>query len=286
MHEFVKMHGAGNDFVVCDNTSGVWAICPDLVRAVCSRRRGIGADGMIVMSAQRNLRPSPRHTIKVSFFNCDGTVADMCGNGLRCAAVFARQHMNAGDSPVFATASGSLYTELVADGLVKIQIPMLGEPRKIEICRHSGFLVNTGVPHVIIPCDDTSSVDIEREGRAIRHSTELAPEGANVNFISMPEKKGEPVQIRTYERGVEAETFACGTGIAAAAVALRTFCSFRSPVEFLTIDDELLRVDFCGGDGSSPEAIRVFLTGPVVEVFSGEFISRSDGFTSLLPQEG
>ncbi|MBN1863845.1 MAG: diaminopimelate epimerase [Victivallales bacterium] len=277
-HKFIKMHGAGNDFVVCDNTYGMCPCEPCFVRVICDRRRGIGADGLVLLSSRRASQSSSGGCVQVKFFNCDGTVADMCGNGLRCAAVFARNHMGMGDSPVFATASGDLHTKVIAEGLVRIQIPLLGEPRKIDICNHSAFLVNTGVPHVVIPCGDILSVDIKKEGRAIRNSTLLAPEGANVNFICVPEKQGGPVRIRTYERGVEAETSACGTGIAAAAVALKIFWSFSSPVEFLTIGDDLLRVEFCGCGALLPESFELFLTGPAVEVFSAEINLASEAF--------
>jgi diaminopimelate epimerase len=259
------MHGAGNDFIVAADPGHRGTRDPGFVRHACSRRLGIGADGLILLA------PAPDPAIadlSMTFFNCDGSRADMCGNGLRCAALFAHSHMNTPCELRIATDAGILAATVFPEtGRVRIQIPVLAPPRPVDIPPYRGWFVNTGVPHLVIPFDaDLSSLDLAAIAPPLRHHAQFAPAGCNVNVIADDRVPGHPIGIRTFERGVEAETLACGTGIAAAALALATFTAHRSPLSFQTFTGERLDVDI---PAASHPLEHVLLTGPAVEVFTG-----------------
>lgn len=260
MPDFVKMHGAGNDFIVLDHASCGYRVDTGFVKDICDRRRGVGADGLILLR-----RSSARVSMK--FFNCDGNQADFCGNGLRCAALFAFRHMSASNPVMIDTPAGRLEALVMDEGMVKVQIPLLKQPRRKVVHDKESYFANTGVPHLILLCDDINATDLMKEGCEIRNSTIFAPEGTNVDFIMFPAIDG-PVHIRTYERGVEGETSACGSGIAAAAAALVEFHGFKPHVEFITRGGDRLVVDIRENKARSP-GVEIFLTGPAVEVFQG-----------------
>ena len=200
---FVKMHGAGNDFVLVDDRAGDFPCEHRLIAAMATRPSGIGCEGVILV--QR----SETADFKMRFFNPDGSEADLCGNGARCVAAFAREiGAVAGKAMRFETAAGFVDAEILDDDLVRIAMP---DPKDFG----DDFVV-TGVPHKIVPVDNIAKADVEGEGRRIRMSDEFAPDGTNVNFVCY--RAPDRVSVRTYERGVEAESFACGTGSVAAAV--------------------------------------------------------------------
>jgi diaminopimelate epimerase len=266
------MHGAGNDFIVTEESS---LLNKDFISKVCNRRRGIGADGLILISAPSPLELPEQKTalprFKMSYFNSDGGEAEMCGNGLRCAALYAAKYLTASNNTpiLFETGAGLLKTELLDNGQVQIQIPILNQPQAIEIDNKKCFTVNTGVPHLVVPVDDLDSIDVAASGRKLRFEECFAPTGVNVDFISIPADKNSPVLIRTYERGVENETSACGTGIAASAVALGVFKSISSPITFMTQDKDIITIDFSHKENIVGEVENILLTGPSIEVFSG-----------------
>ncbi len=213
---FTKMVGAGNDFVLVDANLNGYA---RLARTLCQRRTGVGADGLLV------LERSKKYDFKMRIFNADGSEAEMCGNGLRCAALLASK----GKKNLKIETIAGLYEAKITDknrvkikmeepkGL-KLNIPIIISKRKIRV----GY-ADTGVPHVVIFVQGIEKIDIDSIGRGIRHHKMFKPRGANVDFVEIID--GKNIKMRTYERGVEGETLACGTGAVASAIIAR--CEMR-----------------------------------------------------------
>ena len=260
---FVKMHGAGNDFVLVDDTAGGFSIEDHRrIAAMATRPDGIGCEGVIIV--QR----SEKADFKMRFFNPDGTEADMCGNGARCVAAFAREiGCVKEDRMVFETAAGMVEAEILEPGLVRIAMP---PPRDLR----EDFVV-AGVPHKIVPVENLARVNVEAEGRRIRDSEDFAPNGTNVDFALY--RPPHRVSIRTYERGVEAETGACGTGCVAAAIVGVADYGLEFPVHVTTSRGYELVV---GGESDGNGFSSVTLTGPVKRVFSGEMDFEALDFVS------
>ncbi len=260
---FLKMNGAGNDFVVAADCDGnTVPRSAEAIRGFCDRRRGIGADGVII------LKPLGGNRLKMEYFNADGSSAEMCGNGLRCSMEFAAElELVPGDHAVFLTGAGELEAWRLAPGLIRTAMPPAAPFRILTVCGYSCYLTSTGVPHAVVPLRKTELDEIEVDvlGRAIRFSDELAPEGANVDFIEMPDR--DTIRIRTYERGVEAETLACGTGMAAAGAYAHRFLEPREKRRILSAGGDVLTVEI-RGDGKNPG--EIFLSGPAQTAFSGK----------------
>ena len=262
---FTKMHGAGNDFVLIDDRSGTFPVHDHILLAMLATpRTGIACEGVIL------LQKSSVADFRMVFFNPDGTEADLCGNGARCVAAFARE-IGAVTSPAmtFETRAGLVDAEVSANGAVKVWMP---EPKnrryglqvKVGDQFVAGDYVVTGVPHFIVPCENIASVDVEGLGRALRLSDAFAPNGTNVDFVQfLPAHKAI---IRTYERGVEAESGACGTGAVATAVVAVETKKMSLPVHIRTSQGYTLTVD---GDWRHAKATGFTLTGPVKKVFDG-----------------
>ena len=251
---FVKMHGAGNDFVMIDDRDGGFPVeNSGFIAGLAARRTGIGAEGVILV--QR----SETADFRMRFFNPDGGEAEMCGNGARCVAMFARSIGAAGGEMRFETAAGIVRAEITGDYEVRIFLP----PPKLL----ADDFIDSGVPHAIVPVDELSTVDVAAEGRRIRWSGRFAPAGTNVDFVKyFPPHRAE---IRTYERGVEAESGACGTGAVAAAVAGVAAHSMSFPVEIGTSLGYTLTVD--GKSDGAGGFTGISLTGPAEPVFEGCF---------------
>ena len=250
---FVKMHGAGNDFVMIDNRNGTFP-CDDhrRIAAMATRRNGIGCEGVIVV--QR----SEIADFRMRFFNPDGTEVDLCGNGARCVAAFAKEIGAArGPKMTFETAAGLVEAEIVDLTLVKVAMPA---PKD----RADDFVV-AGVPHKIVTVENLAKTDVEGEGRRIRLSDEFAPNGTNVDFVTY--RPPNRAAVRTYERGVEAESGACGTGSVAAAVIGVADYGLSFPVHVKTVQGYDLTV---GGEFDGEDFSNITLTGPVKRVFEGE----------------
>jgi len=266
---FVKMHGAGNDFLMVSRGelgTGIDALDGALVARLCDRRRGVGADGLILIG------PDTDQDFAMAYYNSDGGEAEMCGNGARCAFAFARRAGLVGeDGGVCGTASGPVAGRFAGDAVAVDLTPPrdLALDIALETSHPFGRLhaVNTGVPHLVVPVDDLEAVEVPRWGRTLRHDPAFAPGGTNVNWV-MPQAYGDAWLVRTYERGVEAETLACGTGATAAALVLAALGLADSPVDLLTRGGDRLTIAVRPGDpGACPR-----LTGPAVEVFSGRVI--------------
>jgi diaminopimelate epimerase len=262
---FMKMSGSGNDFILIDyrepflKEEGL----KDLVRKVCQRRISVGADGLILIER------SQKADFKWRFYNADGSEAEMCGNGGRCVARFAYLKGIAGPSLKFETLAGILSARV--DGKrVKLQMTKpfglnLDETLLIDGKKQAFSSINTGVPHAVLFVEDLEGVDIVPIGRAIRFHSEFSPNGTNVNFIRREE--GSQLSIRTYERGVEDETLACGTGAVASAL-IAAFKGFvKSPVSMKTRGGEVLTVHF---DIEAKEVKKVFFEGDVHIIYEAE----------------
>jgi len=262
---FTKMHGAGNDFVVVDHRT---PFLPDepgpLVARLCDRRRGIGADGVLLMERD------PEHDFAMRYFNADGGPAEFCGNGARCIARLALDlGLGRGGEVRFRTQAGVQRARRSADGRgVELHFGRVeaGEPRAVEAAgrRFEGRLIRPGVPHFVVPVERVEWVPVAEWGAALRHHPDFGAAGANVDFVA-PLHSGH-VAMRTYERGVEAETLACGSG--AIATAIWAMLGGAGPVvRVLTAGGDELEV----GARAQGEGWEVTLTGPAEIAFRGEW---------------
>lgn len=269
---FFKMQGCGNDFVCVDNrVLGIDpAAMPDLVVPVCRKAFGVGADGMIFFDHA----PEGSGLAYIwHFFNADGSRAEMCGNGSRCAARLAWMLGIAPAKHVFGTDAGPIEAEVDPDSnQVTVQLTPPKDLRMaidIEVEGRPFHLhfVNTGVPHAVAVMDHLELVDVWKLGRAIRQHPYFAPAGTNVNFISSEEKG--TLSLRTYERGVEDETYACGTGAVASAIVARELGMTGEETDITTTGGEVLGVILRDG--------KTYLRGAAELVFKGEFYPQSLG---------
>ncbi len=244
--EFAKMSGAGNDFIVVDDRKGFVAEdAGELAKQLCRRRVSVGADGLILVV------PSTSHDFRMRYFNADGSEADMCGNGGRCVARFAHERGIAGKTMRFQSQSGTHSAEILDENHVKL---MMTEPRAMLLgtSLHMGgevyevHRINTGVPHAIIEVEDIENYPVVETGRAVRGHNSYAPEGTNVDFAAVEDEHN--VRLRTYERGVEDETLACGTGAVATAITLASLGKVKPPVTVKTRGGEPLEIGFFMSD--------------------------------------
>src|SRR5215510_432910 len=200
MLRFIKMNGAGNDFILIDNRAGDIDLNRNQIARLCDRHRGIGADGILLLES-----PSDHADFQMRYFNADGGEAEMCGNGARCFARFATKVAGAKGKISFETPAGVISAELAGD-LVTLQMT---EPTDLQLnvsLRIGGektivHFINSGVPHVVVPVEQVGAVDVPRKGSAIRYHEAFSPKGANVNFIET--LGSDKISVRTYERGVE-----------------------------------------------------------------------------------
>ncbi len=263
MLRFTKMNGAGNDFILIDNRTGDVHLDRSQIAHLCDRHRGIGADGILLLE-----KPSNHADFRMRYFNADGGEVEMCGNGARCFARFAKKVAGAQEKISFETPAGVISAELVGD-LVTLQMT---EPTDLRLDikflvaneNKTVHFINSGVPHVVIPVSRIDDVDVRREGSAIRYHKMFSPKGANVNFI---EKRGpKKIAARTYERGVEDETLACGTGIVASALIFAANENTSGPITVIARGGDELQVGF---EKSDNQFRNVTLTGPADFVFEG-----------------
>ena len=262
--EFAKMTGAGNDFIVIDDRgNAVGEDARELAKQLCRRRLSVGGDGLILIV------PSTRCDFRMRYFNADGSEADMCGNGGRCVARYAFDHGIAGRILSFESRSGSHRAEIVDDGvklsmaepkaiIPDFELTALGE--KLRVHR-----VNTGVPHAVLEVADLAAVDVVGLGRAIREHRAFMPEGTNADFVTVRDEHA--LDLRTYERGVEDETLACGTGAVAAAITMAAVGRVLPPVSVGTAGGWRLEVGFFMTDIGFCD---VTLTGDARTVYEGQ----------------
>ncbi len=265
------MSGSGNDFVLVDNRAQ--EIPADrmvsLARALCRRMVSVGADGMIF------IEPSEGYDFKWHFFNADGSAAEMCGNGGRCAARFAFLRGIAGTEMTFETLAGPIQAR-VNGSLVKLELTppkdlRLNQEIKLEGKILNFDFLNTGVPHALIWVEDLDKTDLVGLGPLIRYHDYFKPAGTNINFVQI--KDTGNLWVRTYERGVEAETLACGTGSVAAAAVAFFKNKVLSPVQVRTSGGEILTVYVEGQPGRGIN--KVYLEGKVRLIFEAEVFEEA-----------
>ena len=251
--KFYKYQGTGNDFIMLDNRSEEWNnLSTAAITKLCDRRFGIGADGLIKINAAENI------DFEVDYYNSDGSKS-FCGNGARCSVAFAHFLGIFNDSKTVFTAIDGIHEAEITEDIVKLK---MSDVKTISKDGNDSVL-NTGSPHYIKYVNDIADVNVFEDGKAIRYSENYNKEGINVNFVE--EISDEQIFVRTYERGVEDETYSCGTGVTAAAL---TYLDKNSAQE--------IAVKTLGGDlkvyaeknGESFE--NIWLEGPAKQVFSGE----------------
>lgn len=266
--KFWKMSGSGNDFVVIDNRRGaVSGSASKWASRLCHRNEGVGADGLLLLEA------SKKEDFRMVYFNADGSRASMCGNGARCMAYFANQHKVVGNCFRFQTDAYPVAAEVSKD-IVRIHMADAKAYKPVVKAKvggktYSAVFLNTGVPHAIVFVPNAEKVDVVSLGRALRFHKAFGPAGTNVNFVQKIGK--DRLRVRTYERGVEGETLACGTGVTASAIAAGLHGLVRGPVACLTSGGAVLQVGFTlhPKDLLRP-ASNVTLKGRVRKTFEGE----------------
>jgi diaminopimelate epimerase len=285
---FSKMAGGGNDFVVIDNRASRIPDPGDLTRRICTPHLSVGADGLILIET------SGRATFKMRYFNADGSRADFCANGTRCAARFAFMNVIAPKRMTIETDSGVIGAEVEGTAVtLSLPSPQNFRPERPvtvdgKLIRGSALLV--GVPHyVLFLRDDLWSQQIEGLGRSIRFHPELRPAGANVNFVVV--RDPHSIEVRTYERGVEAETLSCGSGVVASVSTSALFGRVQSPVSVLTRSGITLEVSFTrdGGElrdlrlkGDARLIYRASITPETLEGFDPDFV-REPALKAVAP---
>ncbi len=262
---FCKMNGSGNDFILIDNRKKI--LDPDrlgnFVPRVCTRKISVGADGMILIEA------SEKTNFRWRFFNADGSEAEMCGNGGRCVARFAVMKGIAPPRLSFETLAGVIKAE-VSGRRVKLQMVRptgleLDLDVKIDAQTHRVHFINTGVPHTIELVKEASSADVKELGRKFRFHSRFQPAGTNADFVQVLDRGH--LKVRTYERGVEDETLACGTGAVASALIAGAMGLVESPADVETAGGEVLKIYFQHSAGGFDQ---VFLEGDTRLVYEGE----------------
>jgi diaminopimelate epimerase len=270
MIEFYKMSGSGNDFIIIDNLDLSLDVgdLSEFARKVCMRKFSVGADGLVV------IEPSDSVDFKWRFFNSDGSLAEMCGNAARCVARFVFMKGIAGQKMSWETIAGIISAE-VNDDVVKAK---LTDPSPVETeikidADGKYFIadsVDTGVPHAVVFVDDLDNRDVYNDGRKIRYHEYFSPKGTNANFAAVIDQHN--IKVRTYERGVEDETLACGTGMVASALAAAQRGLVESPVEVLARSGETLRVYF---ENQNALWREIYLEGRVKMVYQGLLFEES-----------
>ncbi|OGS47867.1 MAG: diaminopimelate epimerase [Elusimicrobia bacterium RIFOXYB2_FULL_62_6] len=261
--EFYKMSGAGNDFVLLGGGNYTGAELKRLAVKLCDRKNAVGADGLLYV------RKLPGRAVSLRYFNSDGSEA-FCGNGSRCSAWWAYSSgLVKSRKFALSTIRGVLPAEIIAREKVRMRMPdvpavALGHAGKYPPPVKKLHFLNTGVPHAVVPLKNIGAVDVDGLGRALRYNKAFGPAGTNVDFVAL---KGRVVHMRTYERGVEAETLACGTGATASAIAIGMEKGLKCPVAVISRSGEKFRVWFKPGPQTS--ATGVYIEGPAKIVFEG-----------------
>ena len=253
--DFYKYQATGNDFIIVDDRKKEFDLSDNLlIAALCERRMGIGADGLII------LRNHDAFDFEMIYFNSDGNKSSMCGNGGRCIISFANMLEIINHETTFMAIDGQHKGKIMDDGIY-LQMQDVNEIEGVS----DGLVLNTGSPHYIQMVDDLKNIDVNKEGRRIRNSSPFRNKGINVNFVL----DTNDLQVRTYERGVEAETLSCGTGVVASAIAMHyANCIEETLVNVRTKGGELT-VSF---EEFNNTYRNIWLSGDVSMVFAGEFV--------------
>ncbi len=251
---FNKYEGTGNDFIIIRNTPAVLDHADsELISRLCDRRFGIGADGLILVE------DCDGYDFRMFYFNADGSAGEMCGNGARCTAHFAMVNFAGFRDLTFMTGDGPHTARHRGGNIIEVSISDVTKVRETP----DGIFANTGVPHLVVFTDNNENIDMVSFGRPLRYSERYAPEGVNVDLVSI---RDGSLNVRTYERGVEDETLSCGTGVTASAIAAAIAGKIVTSETRITVRGGTLSVRFTL---TSLGATGIYLTGPATYVFSG-----------------
>jgi diaminopimelate epimerase len=246
-----KFHGAGNDFIIVDCFEKKHLLTANNIKFLCDRHFGIGADGLII------IEKSDKAAFKMVYFNSDGNEAEMCGNGARCAFAFASSKQYCKNPDIFEAGDGIHNGKLISknknEWVIRITLKLNSAPKKIS---DGSYFVDTGVPHNVRVVKNVDKIEVKKEGAILRFNKSLFPNGANINFVAIKENE---LFIRTYERGVEDETLACGTGITASALVVNKFLNIPFPVKIHALGGNLT---------VEKENDLLWLEGPATHVFT------------------
>lgn len=265
MLTFTKMNGAGNDFVVIDNRDLKTNLSKEQIALLCDRHRGIGADGLLAVEPAE-----AGADYKFRYYNADGGEAEMCGNGARCFGAYTAKLSSPAETEVsFETIAGTLSAQIIGDNVrIAMSDPFdlsMNIPVSTDDLGDVHF-INTGVPHAVAFVDDLPALDVVKNGAAVRYHEHFAPNGTNANFAAAVGENH--IAIRTYERGVEGETLACGTGMCACALFHHILSGATSPIKVDVAGGDTLEIGF-QNDGDNKFS-KVTLTGPADFVFTGQ----------------
>lgn len=272
---FVKMSGTGNDFIIIDHRTPFIdaAEQSEFARIVCRRKFSVGADGLIL------IENSETADFRWQFYNGDGSRAEMCGNGARCAARFAFEKNIAPAAMRFETTAGEIEAFVLDDAGKSVKIRLtapedlrLNIPMSVGNAEQTLHFINTGVPHTVILVNDAGNVPVSDWGREIRFHETFQPAGTNANFAQLVSH--DTVMVRTYERGVEGETMACGTGAVASALVAALLQQAKPPVTVITSGGEELTIHFSikeeGNDRQLDLDAGIYLEGPAHVIYEGQ----------------
>lgn len=252
---FYKYQGTGNDFIILDNRKSEFHFSKEQISFLCDRRFGIGADGLILLNTHE------KYDFEMKYYNADGGESSMCGNGGRCLAKFANDMGMTKEVYRFLAVDGEHEARVDNDGIIALKMNDVSGIRQT----HGRFILNTGSPHYIEQVESVAALDVFHRGRQVRYSKEFETEGINVNFVEQTEE-GDKIIVRTYERGVEDETYSCGTGVTAAALVYHHNDNGFNHVDVQTKGGNL-SVEF---DKVGNNYTNVWLIGPAIKVFEGE----------------
>ena len=253
--DFCKYQGTGNDFVIMDNREKKYdGLTQEQVAFLCDRRFGIGADGLMLLNTH------PDYDFEMKYYNADGKESSMCGNGGRCLTKFANDVGFVQTLYKFIAIDGEHESSINLDGTVALK---MGDVNEVKY-ENGNYILNTGSPHFIELTNDVMHLDVFKKGREIRNSPEFKNEGINVDFVEQTDI-ADKIIVRTYERGVEDETFSCGTGVTAAALVCSHNDNGFNRVEVQTKGGKL-SVEY---DKSGNSYKNIWLSGPAVKVYEG-----------------
>ena len=266
---FMKFSGAGNDFVIINNLENlVDSTDTNFVQKVCERRMSVGADGVLLVEKADGIGTGSVD-FRMRYFNADGGEVETCGNGARCISRFAYLNGIVTEKMRFLTNAGVYESEIVGDNVkVRMSQPTdirLNVPLQLKDGVHTVGFANSGVPHVVFFVEDLDGTDVFDMGQQTRYHADFKPAGTNANFIRI--QSSERLEIRTYERGVEDETLACGTGSIASAIVSAALGKVTSPVSVKTASGVVLKIHFDMSDG---EPKNVYLEGDARVIYAGE----------------
>jgi len=252
---FFKYHGTGNDFIIIDNRLNTISLTKKNIEIICHRRFGIGADGLMLLENNAEL------DFNMRYFNSDGNEGTMCGNGGRCLTAFAKKMGIVTNTAKFNSIDGVHHAKISDNNIISLQMQNVHEIKEVN----KNFFLNTGSPHYVLFKENVKEIDVFNRGHEIRYSGEFAPNGTNVNFVEI---LNDELFVRTYERGVEDETYSCGTGVTASAICASKYLdSDKNSFDIITKGGNL-NVSFT--KKGINDFSNIWLTGPATFVFEGE----------------